>query len=445
MSKGKSLIIDVMRLIDDIPFAFNLLKKEGLAHFLKRFQLYFNGVRIPAIKTNDSNTFQKKIIYCFNDQSVHLNKMHLDIPKKLQYVYGYETAVLVIGKFNLTRILAKFWFFRHYPNNSLLHPKLLNDLTYLVEKSYSFALVIGTHNKMITRALDDSGIRYFILGGNLPPLPEILLKLVKAEPTMVSKPAAEVIALARKSQAGKADKREIALILHLYYSELWGEISQYLNNIPDPFDLYVSLNPSVSVSTISAIHEKFPDARLYVFENRGRDVFAFLKIFQEIRDAGYRYICKIHTKQSPHFQDTSGVKWRNAVFESLLGSKETVNSIIRHFDANPSAGIIAAEDYLFRYQDPMKINGPAIQDFAERLSIPFLRKFYYPAGTMFWFRPQALCKLTDLHLRPEDFPEELSPLVSCVDGTAAHAVERLVALAAQAEGFCVQDTKSVKS
>ena len=445
MNTLKSLIIDVMRLIDDIPYAISLLRKQGIGTFFSRLILYLKGVRIPAATPPEDQAFRKKIIYCFDEMADPENPSPFEIPKKLQFIYGYETAVLAFGNFRFSRLIPKFWFFRFYPNQGAVDRKLLNDLRYLAGKSFRFALCNGTPGEAITQAFHEAGISILILTGDVEPLVNQLLKLFKAEPAGVVLPHTEVVQMLEKSQLVKRNKSEIAVILHLYYVELWDEICHYLRNIPVPFDLYLSLNPSVSAATVAKISGAFPGTRLYIFENRGRDVFAFLQIFTAILRDGYTCVCKIHSKQSPHFQDSSGKQWRDAVFESLLGSKETVKEIIRHFAANPSAGIIAASDYLFRYQDPMNINGPAIQDFAARLNIPFLRKFYYPAGTMFWFRPQALQKLAELNLHPEDFPEELSPLVSCVDGTAADGVERLVALVALAEGFRVQDTKSVKS
>ena len=52
-------------------------------------------------------------------------------------------------------------------------------------------------------------------------------------------------------------------------------------------------------------------------------------------------------------------------------------------------------------------------------------------GNVFWCRTAALKKITNKNWTLEDFAEEPMP----VDGTVSHALERMLAYAAQAEGF----------
>ena len=53
------------------------------------------------------------------------------------------------------------------------------------------------------------------------------------------------------------------------------------------------------------------------------------------------------------------------------------------------------------------------------------------AGSMFWLRPAALRLLLDAHLEVAEFEAEAGQL----DGTLAHAVERVFSLTASAGGF----------
>ncbi|GHU57407.1 hypothetical protein FACS189442_6370 [Spirochaetia bacterium] len=53
-----------------------------------------------------------------------------------------------------------------------------------------------------------------------------------------------------------------------------------------------------------------------------------------------------------------------------------------------------------------------------------------PCGTMFWYRPQALCPLFELQLSVDDIPPEPIP-----DETILHAIERILVYIAWNEGY----------
>ena len=62
--------------------------------------------------------------------------------------------------------------------------------------------------------------------------------------------------------------------------------------------------------------------------------------------------------------------------------------------------------------------------------------FDFPSGLMFWCRPAALRPLFDLKLSWDEYPTEPVP----IDGTILHAIERLLPLIAEHEGYRVAAT-----
>ena len=65
---------------------------------------------------------------------------------------------------------------------------------------------------------------------------------------------------------------------------------------------------------------------------------------------------------------------------------------------------------------------------------------WFPAGSMFWSRPEVLLPLQDLHLGPQDFGEE----TGAIDGTLPHALERYLGVVAASEGLAVVESSEVE-
>src|SRR6185503_4520678 len=125
--------------------------------------------------------------------------------------------------------------------------------------------------------------------------------------------------LATQLQDNKISRQhDICIILHIYYPEIWSEISAYLSNLDEKFDLIITIPYGVDISG-ETIKASFPQAQVYRCENRGRDIAPFLAVFSAISNLGYRYICKIHTKRSQHI--TSGSQWQEDMLDKLLGSQ----------------------------------------------------------------------------------------------------------------------------
>ena len=223
--------------------------------------------------------------------------------------------------------------------------------------------------------------------------------------------------------------RAIAVVIHLFYREMWPELREYLANISIPFDLFISLpgEPAYD-ATVEDIRKLFPDAVVRRIENRGRDVAPFLEFLNSRALSAYPYACKIHTKKSPHIPN--GTLWRRAILDDLLGSRDRIETIIGCFDANPRLGIAGPGSSYLEVDPHAQSNSTRIDELCRALEIEFTPTPFF-AGSMFWFRPAALQPLAQLELTPNSFDPELGQL----DGTLAHAAERLFTLVARRAGF----------
>lgn len=126
-------------------------------------------------------------------------------------------------------------------------------------------------------------------------------------------------------QNDKVFKRhDTSVILHVYYPDMWSEIQSYLSNLGEQFDLYTTIPYGVDISE-DEIRVKFPDVHIYRCENRGRDIAPFLTVFSMISKLEYKYVCKIHTKKSPHIMN--GTEWHQDMLSKLLGSRKIISLI----------------------------------------------------------------------------------------------------------------------
>lgn len=223
-----------------------------------------------------------------------------------------------------------------------------------------------------------------------------------------------------------ATEAKLAVVVHLYYPDMWSKIREKLKNIDVPFDLYVSVSAENQNNNLATVNKYHKNTNVIVVPNRGRDVLPFLTIANRMRKLGnYEYILKLHTKKSKHRRD--GSEWFTGVLDKLLpvditkilttlsdpttgsiGPEGHVVSLLRHMGGN--------RDNVKRITE-MMIDGLSYETLAgDETAYPFF------GSTMFWCRIDFLDPLLDLHLLPSDFDAECGQ----IDCTTAHAIERVL-------------------
>lgn len=167
--------------------------------------------------------------------------------------------------------------------------------------------------------------------------------------------------------------------------------------------------------------------------NHGRNVEPLFRyVFPLIRD--FPLVLHLHTKRSCH--DSIGGDWMKDLCSCLLAHQNHVRSIRSAFASNPRLGIVMPR--------PFELIRPYIgwgSNFrmAERLfstiytahSISLTNPLVFPAGMMFWFRPESLLGMVQLYSLCVPVPDE--PLA--VDGTCLHSLERLLVFSCEAEDY----------
>jgi lipopolysaccharide biosynthesis protein len=223
-----------------------------------------------------------------------------------------------------------------------------------------------------------------------------------------------------------------AVHAHFHYPELLPDFLKRLEINKARIDLYLTTGSDKNADALGKVLSEFGrnDAHVRVTPNRGRDIGPFLTALKDELSL-YDVVGHLHGKRSLHGGSDLGERWRDFLWEHLVGSRFAMaDMILSQFMQNERLGVVFPEEpHLFGWND----NTDIAEELARRMGIstPLPNHFDFPMGTMFWARTAALRPLFDLGLGWDDYPDEPVPY----DGTILHALERLVPFAAQHAGY----------
>jgi lipopolysaccharide biosynthesis protein len=226
-------------------------------------------------------------------------------------------------------------------------------------------------------------------------------------------------------QQGWIAKHKKAIVAHIYYDSAIEDVIKRAALYKGVCDIYITTHPKGLSSRVAKIFAFLPEARIFVTENRGRDVRPFLQINNLFNDLclSYEYICKIHGKISTHRQD--GIEWFCDVIDKLLPAPgDHQESLLKFLDDEgsesfgclvPSGHVISCEEYLGGNQNWIQ----NLQRYISN-SKPCRPVNLFGAGTMFWLGRPLLQNLVN-HFIIDMFEPESGQL----DETLAHGLERV--------------------
>jgi rhamnosyltransferase len=227
-------------------------------------------------------------------------------------------------------------------------------------------------------------------------------------------------------------RSRVAVALHLYYADLIPEICESLKSILEPFDLYITTPFEADVpSILDTAASVAACTSVCVVENRGRDVRPFLMLLRSGLLDGYNAVLKIHGKKSMY--SARGADWRRQLNGDLFGTSLTALKSIALFD-DPAVGIVGPLRFFLTHPQFGGANEGRLAELLTAVGLtvpPNDPPLAFYAGSMFWFRPEALAPLA---LLPESllaFEDEAGQQ----NYTLAHACERAFALIARHAGY----------
>ena len=226
--------------------------------------------------------------------------------------------------------------------------------------------------------------------------------------------------------------------VHIYYIDLLSEIINKTNNIPVPFDLYITTdNPEkkIYIQKNLRTYSKASKFQVLTTPNKGRDVIPCLIQLKDVI-MKYKYLCHIHTKKNK-INEKMGREWKNYLYENLLGNKSIIKKILSDFENHSELGFIFPEHfyasiiYAYEYKNRNWFHLNRLFDILfpnKKLKAGNIMNF--PVGNMFWARTHAIYQIFDeriIKLAPEENGQ--------TDETILHAIERFWLYLVKLNGF----------
>ena len=232
-----------------------------------------------------------------------------------------------------------------------------------------------------------------------------------------------------RPKSGRREKLRVAVHAHFHYPELIDDFLERLLANEVRCALLLTTNEEEKADVLKEKTKGFRRSKvdIRVVPNRGRDIGPLFTSFgrEILRD--YDIVGHFHGKRSRNITSKLGDRWREFLWEHLLGKHHSMMDLaISHFAADPRLGLLFAEE---PHLTDWSGNREIAEKIAKRagLSLPLPPFFEYPVGNMFWARTSALAPLIELGLDWNDYPKE--PVDK--DGTILHALERLIPFAAK--------------
>ena len=235
----------------------------------------------------------------------------------------------------------------------------------------------------------------------------------------------------------------VGVLMHAHFPELVPELLDRLAAIPVPFDLIVT-NSSGAELEIRPVGN-MRHCRVLPVANHGRDIWPTVAVVSAGLLDPYLVVLKVHTKKSAWREEHAelagdGAAWRSGFLEQLLGDQENVARILDAFRNDPGLGVVTADG---------SVLGPEFWGDNQRNARELARRLEFhldddalsfPAGSMYWCRGIVLQGLRAMVLTEEDFEDEAGQ----VNGTTAHAIERLIGVLTTEAGLTTCERSAVR-
>lgn len=248
-----------------------------------------------------------------------------------------------------------------------------------------------------------------------------------------------------RSDARFEEPARVAVVVHVFYEDLFPEILLHLHNIPVPFDLIITDATELDVE-LDPLEVDIPNLKNHVvlpIENHGRDIYPLMALVNADLLNPYDVVLKVHTKRSvwraSHDLAGDGDSWRQQLLGGLIGDADQVRDVLTAFASDPDLGIVTAAGSVLG-PEYWGDNQGITERLLRRLELPLEEeRLTFAAGSMYWTRAFILNGLRALGMTRDDFPEEAGQ----VNQTTAHGMERLLGVVTTEAGLQIRASTDI--
>lgn len=228
---------------------------------------------------------------------------------------------------------------------------------------------------------------------------------------------------------------KVAICFHIFYEDYIVKFAQALDSFPLKVDLLITLTNKKYVRQAKRKFGKHPCVNILtirIVPNLGRN-FGPLLVEYAAQLKGYDLFCHLHSKKSL-YSGREQTQWADYLLEYLLKDTGVVIRLLNAFAQDDRFGLYYPTTFWMMpsWVNHVTMNKTFIEAWHQTLGLAECDDFLsYPAGGMFWARPQAIRELLDIDYNYEYFPAE--PLPN--DGSMLHALERVIGTLAERNGY----------
>lgn len=232
--------------------------------------------------------------------------------------------------------------------------------------------------------------------------------------------------------------KRLLVHLHLYYADQTDYFLDRLSHIHGCRWTLIVTMPEYDADICCKFKTCCSDVRIMTVENRGYDIWPFIKVIQSVNLDDWDYILKLHTKNFQRRDKVnglvySGYRWRDSLVDAILGDDDRFSHALRLLE-RPDTGLVCERLFYRNVSAGLPEDLSMLEEELNRLCIVSGDR-HFCAGSIFMAKCAPYMLLQDGRVNASVFGTAVS---SHSVGTMAHVYERIISIVVTSFGLKIR-------